>query len=413
MVRPKAVVVQVLLVGALVGGWANDAAGHGTKTDATAASARSSAPLPPRQRARLNAAVHRGFREAAAPGVIVGVQTPKGKWIKAIGIADVRSKRPMRASMHQRIGSVTKTFIGSLLMQLAGQHVLSLDDKVSQYIKGVPNGDTMTLRQVADMTSGVASYTADPAFIEALYSDPERRWRPSELLGIGLRDSPLFSPGTAFQYSDSNYVLLGMVIRQVEGRPLGAVLRKRIIDPLKLAQTSWPGASAALPKPHARGYTLQGQSSDKPADATNWNPSAAWASGEMISSVRDLLVYGRALGTGKGLLRPQQQRERLHSFNPKIAPETATLSYGIGLVDDRGWIGHTGSVPGYTTAVYYHPGIDTTVVVEANSDIASGSCPGQPTLIDNPITRPCATPADRIMGAVAASLRRPYQLPPG
>jgi D-alanyl-D-alanine carboxypeptidase len=263
------------------------------------------------------------------------------------------------------------------------------------------------------MTSGVASYTADPTFMEALYSDPERRWRPGELLEVGLRDSPQFSPGTAFQYSDSNYVLLGLVIRQVEGRPLRAVLRKRIIDPLRLTQTSWPGGSAALPKPHARGYTLQGQSSDKPANATNWNPSYAWAAGEMISTVRDLLVYGRAFGTGKGLLRPKRQRERLHSFNPKIPPESATLSYGIGLVDDRGWIGHTGQVPGYTTAVYYHPDIDTTVVVEANSDIVSGSCPGQQTLIDDPITRSCAIPADRIMGAVAASLRHPYQLPPG
>ena len=135
--------------------------------------------------------------------------------------------------------------------------------------------------------------------------------------------------------------------------------------------------------------------------------------GEMISSVSNLLVYGRALGTGKGLLRPKQQRERLHSFHPKIPPETATLSYGIGLVNDRGWIGHTGQVPGYTTAVYYRPDIDTTVVVEANSDIVSGSCPAQSTLIDDPITRPCALPADRIMGAVAASRRHPYQLPPG
>ncbi|MGZ4331402.1 MAG: serine hydrolase domain-containing protein [Solirubrobacteraceae bacterium] len=413
MGRGRAGVVLVLLVGALVAGWANDAAGMGISVDATATSARSSGRLPPRLRARLGAAVHRAFREAAAPGVIVGVQTPKGKWVTAIGIANQRSKAPMKPSIHQRIGSVTKTFMGTLLMQLASEHKLSLGDKVSKYIKGVPNGDTMTLRQVADMTSGVASYTADPVFTKALYSHPERRWRPRELLAIGLRDSPVFAPGTAFQYSDSNYILLGLVIQKVEGRPVGTVLRKRIINPLKLSQTSWPGASAALPKPHAQGYTLQGQSSHTPANATNWNPSYAWAAGEMISSVSNLLVYGRALGTGKGLLRPQQQRARLHSFHPNIPPETATLSYGIGLVNDRGWIGHTGQVPGYTTAVYYRPDIDTTVVVEANSDIVSGSCPAQPTLIDDPITRPCAIPADRIMGAVAASLRHPYQLPPG
>ena len=413
MGRGRAGVVQVLLVGALIGGWGSDAAAKGTRVDATAASARSSGVLPRGQRARLGAAAHRGFREAAAPGVVVGVQTPNGKWVTGIGIANQRSKAPMRASMHQRIGSVTKTFMGTLLMQLAGEHKLSLGDKVSKYIKGVPNGDTMTLREVADMTSGVASYTADQAFTRALYSHPERRWRPGALLAIGLRDSPVFAPGTAFQYSDSNYILLGLVIQKVEGRPLGAVLRKRIINPLKLRQTSWPGASAALPKPHAQGYTLQGQSSDRPANATKWNPSYAWAAGEMISSVSDLLVYGHALGTGKGLLRPKQQRERMHSFDPRIPPESATLSYGIGLVDDRGWIGHTGQVPGYTTAVYYRPDIDTTVVVEANSDIVSGSCPAQPTLIDDPITRPCAIPADRIMGAVAASLGHRYQLPPG
>ena len=136
--RGRAVVAQVLLAVALVGAWGDEAAGDATKTDASAESARSGAQLPPRERARLNTAVRRGFRDAAAPGVIVGVQTPKGKWVKAIGIANERSKAPIRASMHQRIGSVTKTFIGALLMQLAGEHKLSLGDKVSRYIEGVP-----------------------------------------------------------------------------------------------------------------------------------------------------------------------------------------------------------------------------------------------------------------------------------
>jgi D-alanyl-D-alanine carboxypeptidase len=409
----RAGAVLVLLVGALVGGWGSEAAGKSTNGDATAASARSSSPLPQRQRARLNAAVHRGFSEAATPGVIVGVQTPKGKWVTAIGIANQRSRARMKVSMHQRIGSVTKTFIATLLMQLVGEHKLSLEDKVSKYVKGVPDGDTMTVRQVADMTSGVASYTANPAFMKALYANPRRRWRPQELLSIGLRDSPVFAPGTAFQYSDSNYILLGLVIEKVEHKSLGPILRKRIIRRLKLRQTSWPGSSSALPRPHAEGYTLQGQSSGKPANVTTWNPSYAWAAGEMISRLGDLLVYGRALGTGKGLLAPKQQQERLKSFNPRIPPETSTLSYGIGLVNDRGWIGHTGQVPGYTTAVYYRPDVDTTVVVEANSDITSGSCAAQPTLLDDPISRPCAIPADRIMGAIATSLGHPYQLPPG
>ena len=410
MGRRSLAVLLVALLGAVIAGPSADA--HGKDAKVTTASATSSAPLPHRQRARLKAAVVGGLRDAATPGIVVGVQTPEGMWVKALGTANQGSLRAMRASMHHRIGSVTKTFMGTLLMQLAGDHELSLGDTIDQYVDGVPNGDTMTLRQVADMTSGVASYTANPAFTDALYSNPEQRWRPSQLLEFGFPDSPEFPPGTAFQYSDSNYILLGLAIQQAAGKPLRAVLRERVIDPLDLRQTSWPGGSIALPRPHARGYTLQGQPSDDPADATNWSPSYAWAAGAMISTVDDLLAYGRALGTGEGLLAPAQQKRRLASFGdlPPLSPQ---LSYGIGLVDDRGWLGHTGQVPGFTTAVYHHPGIDTTIVVEANSDIPTGDCPGQQTLTDDPFDGQCALTADRIMGSVAAALGRPYDLPPG
>ncbi len=413
MGRASAGILVGLLVVVIVGGASNDARAEGQSAKAAAASATSDAPLPRRQRARLKAAVLLGLSEAATPGVVVGVQTPEGRWVKALGIANERLMKPMRPTVHHRIGSVTKTFIGTLLMQLVGDRKLSLADTIDQYVEGVPNGDTMTLRDVADMRSGVASYTANASFTNALYSNPEQRWRPSQLLEFGLADSPVFPPGTAFNYSDSNYTLLGLAIQRADGRPLRAVLRERIIRPLSLAETSWPGGSIALPKPHARGYTLQGQASGDPGDATNWNPSYAWAAGEMISTVGDLLVYGRALGTGEGLLAPVQQKQRLAAFEDAVPTGIPELAYGIGLVRDHGWLGHTGQVPGFTTAVYHHPGIDTTVVVEANSDILSGSCAGQETLADHPFDGACALTADRIMGAVAATLRRPYQLPPG
>jgi D-alanyl-D-alanine carboxypeptidase len=382
-------------------------------TAAAGTAVASGVPLPPKQRARLRAAVRTALRIAASPGAVVAVQTPRGRWVRAFGIANERSRGRMRTDVHQRIGSVTKTFTGALLMQLVGEGRLSLDDTIDKYVGGVPNGATITLRQLADMTSGVASYTANSAFTAALFAHPRRRWTPREVLDLGLAVSPDFPPGTAFEYSNTNFILLGMVIRQVERKPIGAVLRERIIGPLKLRGTRWPAGSAALPAPHAHGYTLQGQSSDKPVDATDWTTSAEWTAGELISTVHDLLVYGRATATGKGLLPRTQQRERLDSFNPRIAPESPTLSYGIGLVNDRGWIGHTGDVPGFTTAVYHHRDISTTVVVEANSDIYSGACRGQETLAPDPISRPCAGPADRIMGAVAGSLGRSYQLPPG
>ena len=410
------IVVIVAVSGAQTAG---AAASSGTATGAAATVAAagtavaSGAPLPPKRRARLRAAVRAALRIAESPGAVVAVQTPRGRWVRAFGIANERSRARMRTDVHQRIGSVTKTFTGALLMQLVGEGKLSLDDTIDKYVGGVPNGATITLRQLADMTSGVASYTANSAFTEALFANPRRRWTPREVLDLGLAVSPDFPPGTAFEYSNTNFILLGMVIRQVARKPIGALLRERIIAPLKLNGTVWPAGSAALPAPHAHGYTLQGQSSDKPVDSTNWSVSAEWTAGELISTVDDLLVYGRATATGRGLLPRKQQRERLDSFNPRIPPESPTLSYGFGLVNDNGWIGHTGDVPGFTTAVYHHRDIGTTVVVEANSDIYSGACRGQETLAPDPVSRPCAGPADRIMGAVARSLGRPYRLPPG
>src|SRR5262249_9122837 len=153
------------------------------------------ASLPPKQRARLEAAVRAGLRAAETTGVVVGVQTPRGRWVKAIGIADKRTRAPMRADVHQRIGSVTKTFTAALLMQLVGEGKLALDDPIGKYIAGVPNGDAITLREVAGMTSGVASYTKDPAFTKALFAHPTRTWTPREVLDIGLEASPDFPPG--------------------------------------------------------------------------------------------------------------------------------------------------------------------------------------------------------------------------
>ena len=106
-------------------------------------------------------------------------------------------------------------------------------------------------------------------------------------------------------------MLLGLVLEKVTGEPIGNLYRKQIIEPLGLRDTSFPGADPSLPEPHAQGYTLQGQSDGKPDDATDWNPSWGWSAGAMISTVEDLLVYGRALGTGEGLLPPKQQTERL------------------------------------------------------------------------------------------------------
>jgi D-alanyl-D-alanine carboxypeptidase len=232
---------------------------------------------------------------------------------------------------------------------------------------------------------------------------------------IGIEDSPLFDPGTEFNYSNTNYVLLGLVLEQVTGKPIGEVYQKEIIQPLGLKDTSFPTlADNSLPDPHAQGYTLQGRSSgEKPRDATDWNPSWTWTAGMMISTVDDLLAYGRAMGTGKGLLPPEQQDERIDSLVSDVPPFDqpplkGDYGYGLGLMKEHGWIGHSGVIPGYNTALYYNRELDAVLVVEVNSDIFSGDCPeDRPTVKDGPQNIPCDVPASRIFKALAEALGKP------
>jgi D-alanyl-D-alanine carboxypeptidase len=371
-------------------------------------------------KADLDAALKKSFKESDAPGVVAAVQTPRYTWVGALGVADRASGESMTPDMHHRIGSVTKTFTATLLLQAAEEGLLSLDDTIDQYVKGVPNGDKITLRQMADMTSGIASYTADEQWANELLSDPHRVWKPEELAQIGIKDSPLFDPGTEWFYSNTNYTLLGLVLEKVTDKPIGDLYREQIIEPLDLKNTSFPDPSdSSIPEPHAQGYTLQGQSSGgKPIDSTDWSPSEAWTAGQMISTVDDLLVYGRALGTGKGLLSPEKQSERLGSFVSDVPPLNkpplkGDLAYGIGLGKDHGWVGHNGEIPGYNTYLFYHPKLDAVVAVEVNSDIPSGDCPKDaPTLRGGPQGITCDLPADRIFRALAEALGKPAPSPP-
>lgn len=363
----------------------------------TAASNRA---LPDELVAELDAAAQASFeRDVAAPGAIVGVRTPEGTWTAAYGLADPDRDEPMEVGMHTRIGSVTKTFTGTALMQLVEAGELSLDDTIDTYVADVPNGDRITLRQLANMTSGLQSYTKVTEFTDTYFAAPETVFDADELIEVGLDASPVFEPGEQFDYSNTNTLLLGKVIEEVTGRPLAEVFDEQIFEPLGLEHTSWPGESPELPEPFAQGFTLQGDAAtpEAPSNATNWNPAWGDAAGEMISNMDDLLVYGRALVTGQGLVDPETQIERLSSL-------PAPGGYGIALGCIDGWVGHTGELPGYNTSVFFDTGNDTLVVVQTNSDIASGDCPESPVLADDPGEVPCMAPATRLFVALSKVL---------
>ncbi|MFE9480691.1 serine hydrolase domain-containing protein [Streptomyces spororaveus] len=319
-------------------------------------------PLTPAVAAQLDAAVRQVMREAQVPGVTVGLWAPgKGSYVRSFGVADKATGAPMTPSLHVRIGSETKTFTVTALLQLVDQGKVRLDDRIGDYVAGVPNGDRITLRELAGMRSGLFNYSLDGDFIKNLQADPERYVAPRQLLDYSFKHPVQFEPGAEFDYSNTNLILLGLVVEKITGRPLHEVITKDVLGPAGLRSTVFP-TSPALPVPYAHGYTDQ-TATGKTEDATRWNPSWAWAAGEMASDLQDLRSWARTLATGT-LLKPATQAERLKT-TPMDIPGAG---YGLGIFDVQGWIGHNGSIPGYEVLPVYLPPAQATMVILLNTD---------------------------------------------
>ncbi|MDI5961301.1 serine hydrolase domain-containing protein [Streptomyces sp. SL13] len=342
--------------------------------------------------ARLDKAIGDVRRQAGIPGVVVGLWMPgRGSYVRATGVADTATREPMTVGPFVRIGSETKTFTVTALLQLVDRHRVRLDDPISRYVPGVPDGCRITLRQLAEMRSGLFPYTSDADFTHALLSDPHRYFTPHQVLAYGFKHPNTFAPGARFQYSNTNLVLLGLVIEKVTGRRLADVLDRRVLRPAGLHATLLP-RGAGFPEPHPHGYTDQ-TLSGAVADATDWNPSWAWSAGAMISDLHDLRRWAYVVATGR-LLSPQTQAQRLKTL-PTGFPGTG---YGLGVFETNGWIGHNGSIPGYETVTVYLPPQRATLVIMINTDSTSqGQEPS--TLLARAITA-VATPANVYDGAV-------------
>lgn len=316
---------------------------------------------------RVDAAITTTMASAGIPGAMVGVWSPDGEYVKAFGVADTATKLPMRTDFYSRIGSVTKTFTATLVLQLAEDGVVGLDDPIGRYVGGVPAGEKISVRQLLTMRSGLTDYTKAEGFEKAVAADPRRQFTPQELLGWAFGTPAQFRPGEEFEYSNTNYVLLGLLVEKVSGRPFADYLDARILTPLAMTHTSFP-TGTWFPDPHAQGYTEPDEGTGPPVNATDWSASFTWAAGAMVSTLDDMRIWVPALATGK-LLSPDMQKRRLGA-----APEPgrgARFSYGMGIFDVAGWVGHNGSVPGYQTVAMYLPQHETTLVIMINTDIAA------------------------------------------
>lgn len=315
---------------------------------------------------RLDEAIDKAMDAAGVPGAIIGIWGPDGDYVRTPGEADQASGAPMNTDFFHRIGSQTKTFTVTGVLQLADEGKLGLDDPIAKFIDGVPQGDRITLRQLARMQSGLPNYSDSPDFQQAFFADPYRNFTPQELLDYAFSEPTKFAPGEGFLYCNTNTVLLGLVVEKVSGQTLPDYIRDHITTPLGMSHTTFPTTNA-FPKPHATGYTTQ-DPDDSPTTATDWNPSWGWAAGAMISTLDDMKIWAPALATGK-LLTPEMQEQRLQTVTTPGMP--ATDGYGVGLFNLGGWIGHNGSLPGYQTVSVYLPEKQTSMVIFLNTDVPS------------------------------------------
>jgi D-alanyl-D-alanine carboxypeptidase len=329
--------------------------------------------LNPELAAQLREVVTRYKMEFGVPGVLAGVWIPgKGHLIIEDGLSDIETETLIFKADHVRIGSVTKSFTVTVILQLTGEGLIGLSDPVGKYLPGVENGDA-TIAELADMRSGIFNYTEDPDFVaEFVNSDFLEKWTDQELVDFADRNTPYFPPGGGWHYSNTNTVILGMIVEQVTGHSLGDEIRKRIIEPLGLGGTVYP-ATSEMPDPFSHGYGF-----DPLKDITFTDPSSSAGSGAMISSLLDLKKWGVALGKGT-LLSKELQKERINSLEPVVFdpcddddPDRQKRScpeydrYGLGIGEISGWIGHTGEYIGYTSLVMYDPESGSVVVILTN-----------------------------------------------
>ena len=325
------------------------------------ASARSSVEISPWDE-ELTVAISALLPVTTIPGAIVGVwQEGQPDFVRAFGVQNLDSGEPMTPDLYMRIGSNTKSFTTTAILQLVEQDRLRLDDPIADFVPGVPNGDTITIRHLGMMRSGLVNYAEFT--IPRLASEPQRQWTAEELLAISFSHPPIFAPGARFDYSNTNTVLLGVVVERISGQPIREYILEHILEPVGLTHTSFP-VGAEYPAPHPHGYwrTPTGEI----VNTASWNTSWGGAAGQMISTLDDLRIWARALATGS-LLQPETQRER-EQFLP--APDEGEgVLYGFGMSDNNGWRCHVGNVLGFVAYPVYLPAQQLTLVVLLNSSV--------------------------------------------
>lgn len=291
---------------------------------------------------RVQAALDSAVTAAHAPGIAVEIQKDGRTWFSSAGVSDMDTGRPREPDERFRIGSTTKAFTAAVVLQLAGEHRLSLDDPIEKWLPGLVDGNgydgsRITIRELLNHTSGIFAYTSDQDFFDqgvgtAWFAHRYDHYNPEQLVRIALSHPPYGPPGQQFVYSNTDSVLAAMIVEKVTGHTFTAELDRRIIRPLRLTGTYLPADDPTIRGPHPVLYSTLFSRDPDPAiyDATDMNQSFAWAAGGMISTLGDLDRFFGALLGGR-LLRPAEQRELFTTVSTDNSGWIPDTRYGLGI----------------------------------------------------------------------------------
>jgi D-alanyl-D-alanine carboxypeptidase len=350
--------------------------------------------LKPIDKAALQTLVARTAKDLLIPGAVVLLRTPQGEFTVSYGTTLLGATSPPGTDTHFRIASNTKTMTAAVIVLLAQEGKLSLDDPVSKYVPGVPNGDEMTITDLLRMRSGLYTYDDDPEFWAILERDSTKVWTPAEVLAIALKHPPYFLPGTGYHYSNTNYALLGLIAEKIDGEPLAQIMHDRLFGPLGLKDTLLPAiTSNTIPEPYSHGYLYGGCSfrnltdkpyppdiqaaakagTLKPDDCTGQNSSYASAAGGVISTANDLAIWMQALVGGR-VFNADYQREWLDNVQPEDSRKPAGQKYGYG-ISQFSWgpntiYFHGGEMPGFNSKISYDPTNKLTLIIWTNLTVS-------------------------------------------
>ena len=298
-----------------------------------------------------NIAKLQGFADQAisfTPGLVAYVAVEgEGELYITRGVSNLTTNEPINPKNFFRIASNTKTFTAEAVLILADEGKIDLNKPINFYLPelNIPSGDVITVRMLGNMTSGLFSYTADSATMMNYYNAKGTLvYTPQQLIAATCRHSLDFTPGSQYEYCNTNFVILGSLIAKVTGESVPQVFQERIFTPLGMTNTSWP-YSFYLPYPYTHGYSAV---IGPLTDCTNWSPSWGDAAGQLVSNIADLKIWIKEITQGN-LLSAASKAERYRWVDENVAGYPGVYEYGYGLMKYKNWIGHSGIISGYNS----------------------------------------------------------------